>query len=1383
MAEGVSATYRGYRRQALYVLWRLLSDPEAHRRAFKPEGEEDLAVFDEFGRLVEAVQVKDLSSPVKLSDLKPSSPDGYVARATKRLGEHPDCRHCLAIYGQLGPELRAAIEGNPSARDGQKRRLAAKSNPRPVGDIDAVLDALRGNVVAVEEHLLTTEITRHLVGSVAGLHIPVTVDLLLYWIYESSERQRVITRAMFLQQVERIGEYLAGLRDHSSEWMTTIRPLEPHHILPVDAERLRDSYRRGANATWEHIVAGGDSVRSGRLQELRAKLNSHDVVVIRGASGQGKSSLAFRYLHDFHPSGTRFLVRFVEGRAHADRIATALRAHVLGMRIPAVALLDLSPADRGWMVLLPALAAAGIKVVVAVREEDAARAGRFPPDVSVGEVSLDGVTREEAGQIYASLAGVEATTLDFHQAWAQFDAREAAPLLEFTHLVTQGRSLATTVEEQVRRLQAEATGGGTSGISERHLHLLAMAAVVNSAEARIDLEGALEAARLDPMTRPLAVLEREFLLKQDAAPRPALAGLHALRSQAVVSSLFHDCPDRWASVALGALPLIPDTDVERFLLFAFSRYPEHSAALADGLRSVRPRSWTHAASITRALLWAGISRYELENRDTIASARAQYQEGWWMLCDVNLESDVGPHREMRRILAETLNCEIPTIPMSDKGTVLSPLRAWAATATPPNGPPSTRQELVDLADTAFWLRRADVHGGLRNALEAVSAPELPDDMSAAELAQVVSGLYVADDEVFADWHHRHYPLLVRRFVEDTISIGVVDDGNAAKVLFPVLLPAVSGDGAEDPDLHGQAIRRVAQLRHLLPMRAHVGSQGVGIEALMGLLPNDPTDKLIKRDLLPLSRSVEVNSTFLNLVSYRLERADSWGAYAAAALDFRRDASNMLRGLTRAWSRLVERQHVLATDIRPLAEIGLSKVKDARLPMFPRAAVDEWGCVSEARDNQPSSTSVAAVLLWNDLRRLAEWRREWQEYVSCVQRIASTVFDATVKHIASKNARFERKEELKAERLAIFNIQGAWRTLPAMQTSFRRWFGTYVDPPTLAALERNERSVYDHLWPTAFAFISNPDRAVRGGVGRIAAELGDRRRRFTTAVATEAKSAMDGAGCVRIVEGPVLAGGKQCLGVVCDHKSAVTVEAAKSRIVLALRRAARPKEWEPFESVDLCMQWPHTFVCHTVRGRAVLSAGAFISTTALTEGGEFSVAGHHLADLPVPRDVFEALSVPVWDLPLVSAAVDLHSHLARFVFAMMQGGAIIHEVRRLDLSNMDPATTSLRATARAITDERQRTLVAHMELDALLQCREGSERDPSACALVRTEVQRIVEAVTFGDRAGVLTIDADEFEAWIGLVSAGLPLNAAIAGVIDLAVGAPGPGASSDRPVA
>ncbi len=610
-----SSTYRGYRKQALYVLWRLLTDPEANSRSYRPEGDEDLAVFAGSGDLLQVVQVKDYSAPLALSDFKPESPDGFFARMAVRRRVHPNCEVSIASFGPIGPELEGAIRAPGSDRNSVAKKLSSKNTTLTVGESETLLSALGGRVSRPVETDLYNDVLASLSPTMAGVHGDTAIELLLFSIFDASENRRTVTRTTLLQQLERIGAYLAALRDHSTEWNVTVGPLRDEELDPAERDRLRESYRRGVQASWRHILAGADCARPSRLAEVHAKLNTHSAVVIRGASGQGKSSIAFRYMREYCADGLRFEVRFIEGRTHAIRIANALRDHIRALRLPAVVLLDLSPFDSGWMELVQELANAGIKVLVTVREEDFHRAGLLTADMSVAEVALDALTREEAEELYRALQSALPTThLDFADVWTRFAAHDAGPLLEFTHIVTEGETLSSKVAQQVARLQNEVSAGRGVGIGDRHLHLLALAAVANAAECRVLLQPLSSLVGVDILARPTAMLEDEYFARVTTTGSPAaIAPLHAVRSQAIVDALLQDCPERWPELAAECLPLIVDADLERFLLAAFSRRPVSSIGLLEALQGLRPRTWTHAGGIARAIIWVGLNRYEQES--------------------------------------------------------------------------------------------------------------------------------------------------------------------------------------------------------------------------------------------------------------------------------------------------------------------------------------------------------------------------------------------------------------------------------------------------------------------------------------------------------------------------------------------------------------------------------------------------------------------------------------------------------------------------------------------------------------------------------------------------------------------------------------------------
>jgi len=46
MSSDATPAYRGYRLQALYVLWRILESNSSENLIFQPEGYEDLSIFE-----------------------------------------------------------------------------------------------------------------------------------------------------------------------------------------------------------------------------------------------------------------------------------------------------------------------------------------------------------------------------------------------------------------------------------------------------------------------------------------------------------------------------------------------------------------------------------------------------------------------------------------------------------------------------------------------------------------------------------------------------------------------------------------------------------------------------------------------------------------------------------------------------------------------------------------------------------------------------------------------------------------------------------------------------------------------------------------------------------------------------------------------------------------------------------------------------------------------------------------------------------------------------------------------------------------------------------------------------------------------------------------
>lgn len=1256
VTDNPSATYRGYRKQAIYALWRILTDAEGSSRSYRPEGEEDLAVFDNSGRLVEAVQVKDFSTPLSLSDFKPGSVDGYFARMKRRQKEHPHCQHLIASFGPVGEELRHAICDSGKHQDAVAHKLNQKNPSISQMEGRKLLHALNGNIRFVNETTLVEDILASVKGTIAGAKEEVALDLLLFWIYDASEHLRSITQSTLLLQLQRIGNYLTALRDHTSEWMVAVRPLEAQALSMDEMEQLRIEYGRGVQARWKHILADADCLRPARLVELHDKLTRHSAVVIRGASGQGKSSLAFRYLYEYSAEGLRFQVRNVEGRAHAARIANALRGHVEQLRLSAIVLLDLAPTDSGWAELLRELIDIGLKVIVTVREEDYRRAGTFAPDIDVTELVLDSITREEAQAIYDMLStdGHPASSLDFEDAWTRFSSADASPLLEFTHLVSEGQSLAAKVAGQVTRLQREAGSGiGSCGLTPKHLNLLALAVVANAAECRVSFKDLCVTVGVDPLTRPLQVLEDEYLVRQThSGSHTTISGLHSLRSQAVETALLRDCPEMWGDLAIQCIPLIVDEDIERFLLHAFSRRQEHSFRIEAALWDVPLRTWTHAGGIGRALIWEGVNRYEQENHDTIAATMATHSSGWWMFCDSYVGMDSTHAENFWTTCERIFKNEVPKIHLTEKDHVFVPFTTWAYRILPPPLPPITATDWVLAGDLAFWLGNRRIESTLTSSLQQLLPEPLPQDISLRDFARFISGRHALGDAAFAEWHGRTATGLVQQFLRETKSVHVADDGEEVKVFFPVALADASSGMEDAQGLNAQAMMRVRLLRELYPHRDKYGSQGVGIEVLEAFVPYDETQKCIPAGNIPHERAVLLNAMFMNLADYRLRRANSWRDYANIAFEFRRSVCDCFHDLQRAWCRYLKEAAIDPKLLKLLPAASFDKIqKLSNLPMYPRTAVDEWGFFSEAKgkgsvDNQGSE-------IWNNLRRFSLWKKMWQEYENGVGQVAHLTLEETLKHIILKNKMpVGESAEEGPKGVLVYNLGSAWEALSSMQVEFRRWFSRYISPQSLQQLEHHEITTFRHLWAVAYNFIYEPLQHITGGAAALERTMAHKRREFLRHLREEVGSIMAVSGTARVMEDSYIIDGKTSLVIVCDHNFVDTIEPLRPKVVLAIWRAAQAPGWRNQEWQPLIIEWPHIFVTHTLQGKALFAGGASLTSLVFfaTEA-DFEVQGHHLFQFPIGNSEYALLGISIWEAPLLPAVLNLQGAFLTFVFTL------------------------------------------------------------------------------------------------------------------------------------
>ena len=125
---GAQSAWKGFSSQTLYIAKRLLEDQKGYE--YYPEDIEDLVIKSN-GQIVEAVQVKNLSGDLSLSNLALSksskSGEGFFKRMVSIHAKNPSfAQITVAHFGPLGAEFQEVQKGIVTTKETLVQRLVSK---------------------------------------------------------------------------------------------------------------------------------------------------------------------------------------------------------------------------------------------------------------------------------------------------------------------------------------------------------------------------------------------------------------------------------------------------------------------------------------------------------------------------------------------------------------------------------------------------------------------------------------------------------------------------------------------------------------------------------------------------------------------------------------------------------------------------------------------------------------------------------------------------------------------------------------------------------------------------------------------------------------------------------------------------------------------------------------------------------------------------------------------------------------------------------------------------------------------------------------------------------------------------------------------------------
>ncbi len=906
---------------------------------------------------------------------------------------------------------------------------------------------------------------------------------------EEKGEKKGFTRQSVLQRLQQIGKYLTEHKTHHQEWGVSIRPLENQEIESPEA--LREAFYEGIAATWKHISAGLDIVRNHHLQAIEAGFKKNNIVIVHGASGQGKSALAYRYMHDYCSAAARYEIRDLTTAKRALELVTA----IAGYKIPLTFYCDVNHKDKGLPEFLRHAAEfPHIRCLVTIREEDWRLTGLTSADLKFTDLELS-FDQTEAKELYTAWERDKGSHFpDFEQAWAKFN--ETGPLLEFVHLLTHTESLHERLRQQYEQI---ADAINCNRRSEHDRELLEYVAVAGACGTRIDLT---RLKKIPPasLKRSIKRLEKEYLLRRSDDQR-YLSALHPIRAEILAAIVTEPVIRPWAELALECLPLLADTDIEIFLLHGFVSHPEASEVVLAYLNSASMPSWTAAGGVARALLWKGVHGYVYENRELLEQIHKQSGNAWLLMLDLDflgLLETASARSSFLELLPEQgkAQAEFWRKQQTPKECVFDNIEIWLKQAAfPVISSCKTETDWQALGQTSYWTGFRKLETALTDNQDWTVLDRAVDTIPLESLADLIYGLWhtFSHTKAFSQWYNKTRPKLMQRYREETLTPCLEEQQTTLRAHFVVPLEEKDAQKpGEKNRLNRLAMEHVMLLCRLIPEYSIYACQGYG-HKLFDFMEYDETVKNITTKTVLTPGWIKQINWIGNTLSGHFFRPKTWKDYCGQMLDLRQNAIHCMDELRKNLSKHFRSKKV----IRQLGVISDSenwKLLDSQLvkqPEFPLDAIDRWGLAKEGNSTRTFSSNsdekqqqkiVSAYL--QRYRKYLKSKSDYLHGLSTFMRNAKDILIANVhlgktktpqQHLAVQQRIQALKLNLDRPFLAGCCLADALKSLSDFQYFYRWHFGKLSDLKQLSRLEQQEKQTLHAVWCLWFFFAAAPTR--------------------------------------------------------------------------------------------------------------------------------------------------------------------------------------------------------------------------------------------------------------------------------------------------------------------
>lgn len=302
----------------------------------------------------------------------------------------------------------------------------------------------------------------------------------------------------------------------------------------IDSKNL-DNYFNGKSARPEHIINKFPIRRESWEDEILKNILTHDGVVIKASSGQGKSTLAWQSSKIFEEKYqfSIYQLNYCDNETKVEELYDFFLTRLEIGELPLIVIDGLNKNLEKYALLLERLYGFSIKVIITTREEDW---NIYKLDLSKYDLSIININllENEAKKIFEELKNKNRVFKDINTwqpSWEK--VKDKALLIEYIYLLTHGTMLKDRLDFQIKSLMENKD---ESAVKIEILRIVSLADILNIKIQTKKLTKYIQDSIgfKSDRERIYTLLEKEYFIKFD---NKYIEGLHPVRSEHLLKIL------------------------------------------------------------------------------------------------------------------------------------------------------------------------------------------------------------------------------------------------------------------------------------------------------------------------------------------------------------------------------------------------------------------------------------------------------------------------------------------------------------------------------------------------------------------------------------------------------------------------------------------------------------------------------------------------------------------------------------------------------------------------------------------------------------------------------------------------------------------------------